>query len=284
LRFQVLGKQLGKPIIELRAVVRYKIARGSIRESPCVTEGLGRTERGDRTKRHRSGEFGEPVRDYQKEEVPVFCFWLRAQYVHGDKLKGPACWEQLEETGPLPFGHSVLRAHCTVSDGFFDFLVHFPPIEPTAHRGIHFQHPRVGCDNGEVFQPEEKGLSDHGTTICLDPSRGAVRTKIPSSSTSMMPSLTRLILRASHSSSTACSCLISSRMIAWGTSSVSLTSLEGFITNRFSNRTSPLLKSGASRSPVTFSERLGSGTSWNMVTGRGIPGREGWGVETRGKG
>jgi hypothetical protein len=175
-----------------------------MREYPCVTEGLDHTERGDRTKRHRSGEFGELVRDYQQEAVPVFRFWQRAQYVHGDKLKGPACVEQLEEAGPLPLGHSVLRAHCTVSDGFFDFLVYVPPIEPAAHRGIHFRHPLLGCDYGEVFQPEETGLSDHGTTICLDPSRGAIHTKIPSPSTSMMSFLTRLILRASHSSSTAC--------------------------------------------------------------------------------
>jgi hypothetical protein len=87
----------------------------------------------------------------------VLHLWQRAQDVHGDKLKGPAGREQLEKAGPLPLGHSVLRAHCTKSDGFFDFLVHFSPIEPKAHRGIHFRHPRVGCDNGEVLQPEETG-------------------------------------------------------------------------------------------------------------------------------
>jgi hypothetical protein len=119
---------------------------------------LGHIERGDRTKRHRYGEFGEPVRDDQQEAVPVFRFWQRSQDVHGDKLEGPARWEQLEETGPLPFGHSVLRAHYTVSDGFFDFLVHVPPIESAAHRGIHFRHPRVGCDNEEMLQPEKTGL------------------------------------------------------------------------------------------------------------------------------
>jgi hypothetical protein len=92
----------------------------------------------------------------------VLRFWQRAQDVHGHKLEGPARWEQLEEAGPLPFLHSVLRAHCTVSDSFFDFLVHISPVEPAAHRGIHyrgihFRHPRVGCDNGEVLQPEKTG-------------------------------------------------------------------------------------------------------------------------------
>jgi hypothetical protein len=112
--------------------------RGSKLEYPCVTEDLGYTERGNSTKRHRSGEFGEPVRDDQQEAFPVFRRWQLAQYVHGDKFKGPACGEQLEETGPLPLGHSVLRAHCTVSDDFFDFLENIAPIEPAAHRGIHF--------------------------------------------------------------------------------------------------------------------------------------------------
>jgi hypothetical protein len=113
-------------------------------------------------KRNRLGEFGEPVRDDQQQAVPVFRLWQRAQDVHGDKLKGPAGREQLEKAGPLPLGHSVLRAHCTVLDGFFDFLVHVSPVEPAAHRGIHFRgiyfrHPRVGCDNGEVLQPEKTG-------------------------------------------------------------------------------------------------------------------------------
>jgi hypothetical protein len=124
---------------------------GSVGEFPCVAEILGYTERGDRTQRICSGEFGEPVRDDQQEAVPVFRFWQRAQDVHGDKLKGPARWDQLEETGPLPFCHAVLCAHCTVSDGFFDLLVHISPIEPSAHSGIHFRHPWVGCDNGEML-------------------------------------------------------------------------------------------------------------------------------------
>jgi hypothetical protein len=182
--------------------------------------------------------------------------------------------EQLEEAGPLPFFHSVLRARCTLSDGSFDFLAHVSPVKPAAHRGIHFRHPGWAATTGKCSIQRRRGRSDHGTTICLDTSSGAIRTKIPSSSTSMMPSLTRLILRASHSSSMACSCLISSRLIARGISSVAMISLEGFVINRFSNRTSPLLKSGASRSPVTFSEGIGSDKSWKMVTGRGIPG---WG-------
>jgi hypothetical protein len=87
----------------------------------------------------------------------MFRFWQRAQDVHGDKLEGPARWEQLEETGPFPFGHAVLRAHCTVSDGFFDFFVQVSPIEYSAHSCIHFRHPRVGCDNWEVLYPEKTG-------------------------------------------------------------------------------------------------------------------------------